>query len=113
MSALAQSPLRHRLLNEAEHMERRLGVTQLPHLLREAAAALQDQPTGEEMSTRCAQLEAEIAALRQRPAAAVADVIAQMNRALADAFPQDPANAVRAHAAIFPVLRTLTATPIP
>ena len=46
-------PLHNRLLTEAEEIERRLGVTRLPELLREAAKAVKPaSPWRQDAATR-------------------------------------------------------------
>lgn len=42
-----------------------------------------------------------------------ADVVAQLNAALAEAFKDDPAGAVRAHAAVMPIIAKLAEAPVP
>lgn len=196
MKTLAESPLRSRLLQEAEQIERRLGVTHLPKLLREAASALapaaafegdkdaeiaalrerleSSRETNERLVQRRCQMDDEIESLRnllaeaqaasQKVAAALdflhphldagtfaapdwaiamasiltggqaprlpvndepvflsfgagqpggagvsrkGELMARVNRALAEAFKEDPMNAVRAHTAVRPIVQSL------
>lgn len=105
MSANHEPSLCDRLLAEASSLEARLGAIQLPKLLREAAQALRERAS-DSLALRCAQLEEENARLRLPSG----EAIAMMNRALVDAFSDDPANALRAHTALLPVMRSVTAS---
>lgn len=197
-SGTATEPsLRSRLLLEAEQIERRLGVTQLPKLLREAASALvpvaafdgdkdaeiatlrekleSSRDTNERLVQRRCQQDDVIESLRNQLAEAQAasqlvaaaldylhphldagtfaapdwavgmasiltggkaaplpvadsepvvisfdpsarlgtsgarkgELVARVNRALAEAFKEDPINAIRAHTAVLPIVQPL------